>query len=99
MKVSKGKLEVKVRFTYGRVVRCAIRDRFVVAQLYRALSDVSEEEDGGEATCSYLIDSQLDASELFSLSEVVSDTPVVELASALQFKHCQCYFGFSTVGW
>ena len=42
-------------------------------------SDVSEEEDGGDAC--YLIDS-LDASELFSFSEVVGETPVVELASA-----------------
>ena len=51
-------------------------------------SDVSEEEDGGDAR--YLIDSPLDASELFSLSNVVSDTPVVELAFAsLQFKYSQ----------
>ena len=61
-------------------------------------SDISEEKDGRDA--SYLIDSPLDTSELFSLSEVVSETPVVELDSAsLQFKHCQCYFGFSRVGW
>ena len=45
-------------------------------------------------------DSHLDASELFSLSEVVGETPVVELASvSLQFEHCQCYFGFSRFGW
>ena len=60
-------------------------------------NDVSEEKDGGDA--SYLIDSPLDASELFSLSEVVSETPVMELASAsLQYKHYQCYFGFSRDG-
>ena len=48
-------------------------------------SNVSEEKDGGDA--SYLIDSPLDASELFSLSEVVGETPVVELAStSLQFS-------------
>ena len=59
-------------------------------------SDVSEEKDGGDA--SYLIDCPLDVSELFSLSEVVSETPVVEIASApLQFiKHC--HYGFSRVG-
>ena len=61
-------------------------------------SDISEEEDEGDAN--YLIDRSLDASELFSSSEVVSETPVVELASALlQFENCQCYFGFSRVGW
>ena len=42
-------------------------------------SNVSKEEDGN---ASYPIDSPLDASELFSLSEVVSETPVVEVASA-----------------
>ena len=42
-------------------------------------SDGSKEEDGGDASC--LIDSSLDASELFSLSEVFSETPVVELHS------------------
>ena len=47
-------------------------------------SDVSEEEDGGDA--SYLIDSPLEANDWFGLSEVVSETLVVELASAyLQF--------------
>ena len=61
-------------------------------------SDVGKEEDGGDA--SYLIDSPLDASEMFSSNELVSETPVVELASAsLQLNHCQCYFGFSRVGW
>ena len=43
-------------------------------------SNVREEEDGGDASSS--IDSPLDASELFSLSEVLGETPVVELASA-----------------
>ena len=71
-----------------------------VLRRYTALrhNDVSEKEDGGDA--SYLIDSPLYGSELFSFSEIVSETPVVELASAsLQFKHCQWYFGFSRVGW
>ena len=36
--------------------------------------DVSEEEEGGYASC--FIDRPLDASELFSLSEFVSETPV-----------------------
>ena len=59
-------------------------------------SDVSEEEDGEDASC--LIHSHLDGSELFSMNEVVGETLVVELAIAsLQFKHCQCYFGFSRV--
>ena len=43
-------------------------------------SNVSDEKDGGDA--SYLVDSPLDGIELFSLSKVVSETPVVELASA-----------------
>ena len=59
-----------------------------------SISDVSEEEDGRDA--SYLINSPLDASELFSLSEVVSETPA---SVSLQFMYCQCYLGFSTVGW
>ena len=60
------------------------------------LSD-NKEMDGGDS--SYPIDSPLGGSELFSLSEVVCEIPVVELASgSLQFNHCQCYFGFSRVG-
>ena len=51
-------------------------------------SGVNEEEDGGDA--SYLIDSLLDASELFSLSEVVSETLSCGLGTSLQFKHRQC---------
>ena len=62
-------------------------------------SDISEEKDEGDP--SYFIDSPPDGSELFSLSEVVSKTPVVEeLAPAsLKFKHCPHYFGFSRVRW
>ena len=43
-------------------------------------SDVSEDDDGRGA--SYVIDSPVNATELFSLIEVVSETPVVKLASA-----------------
>ena len=42
--------------------------------------ELTKEKDGGDA--SYLIDSSLDGSELFSLSEIVGETSVVELASA-----------------
>ena len=58
-------------------------------------SDASEDEDEGDA--SYLTDSPLDASELFSLSETVDETLVA--SASLKFNHCQCYFGFSRVRW
>ena len=57
-------------------------------------SDISKEKDGGDA--SDIVNILLGGGELFSLSEVVNETPVVELASAsLQSNHCQCYFGLS----
>ena len=69
-------------------------DLLLYDNLVLSARDVTEEE---SRDVSYLIDSDLDtsASEMFSLTEVVSETLVVETASASHFKHCQCYLGFS----
>ena len=84
-------------YKYGVVVQCTVRARFVVyVNIELSDSNISEEKDGGDTN--YPIDSPLDGSELISLSEVVSEIPIVELAStSLQFKHYQCYFGFFRV--
>ena len=77
---------VKVRFKYG-LVQCTVCAKFVVTNIELSDSDGSEENDGGDA--SYFIDSPVDGTEMFSLRKVVSETPVVELASCLQFNYCQ----------
>ena len=61
-----------MRFKYGQVVQCVVHlDLLFYNNTELSVSNVSEEEDGGDAH--YPIDRPLDASELFSLSEVVSE--------------------------